>query len=219
MSRENEVRGDWKSVVVGTLAGWFALSLIKTLRLTIDFQCEGPSTKGPRILALYHNRMIGAAAVSTRWMSLRPGSVLTSASKDGAVLAASMKSFMLGSVRGSSSRRGAAALVTLRKELRKGHHIGITPDGPKGPIYEIKTGVIKLASVTEVPIIPFLIKYDNYWELKSWDKFQIPKPFSKVSITFAKEIRIPAGLGAEELEMERKKMEVIMRSVLNPSDR
>ncbi|MGJ8724332.1 MAG: lysophospholipid acyltransferase family protein [Roseibacillus sp.] len=219
MSKKNEVRGDWKASAVGSAAGWFAVSLAKTLRLSTAYECNGPSTKGPCIFALYHNRMIGAAAAAAPWLALRPGVVLTSASKDGASLAAAMECFGLGSVRGSSSRRGAAALVTLKKEIEAGKHVCITPDGPRGPRYVVQPGIVKLASLTGVPIIPFLVNYESFWALGSWDKFQIPKPFSKVQVTFGPEIGIPRKLGREEFEMERKKVEEVMRDSLNLGDR
>lgn len=219
MSKGNEIRGNWKAVALGSMAGWFAVSLSKTLRLTVDYESEGPSTKEPCIFALYHNRMIGAAGAAAPWLALRPGVVLTSASKDGATLAAAMECFGLGAVRGSSSRRGAAALVSLKKEIEGGKHVCITPDGPRGPRYVVQPGMVKLASLTGVPIIPFLVNYESYWALNTWDRFQVPKPFSKVRVTFGKEIRIPGELGREEFEMERKRVEEIMRDSLNPGDR
>ncbi len=219
MGKKNEVKGNWKSVATGSAAGWFAVSLTKTLRMKTKYECNGPSTKGPCIFALYHNRMIGAAGAAAPWLALRPGVVLTSASRDGATLAAAMECFGLGAVRGSSSRRGGAALVTLKKEIEAGRHVCITPDGPKGPRYVVQPGIVKLASLTGVPIIPFLVNYESYWALKSWDKFQIPKPFSRVEVTFGEEISIPAKLGREEFEMERKRVEEVMRDSLNPGDR
>lgn len=219
MSKENEIRGSWRAVAAGSAAGWFGVSLAKTLRMTTEYLCDGPSTKGPCIFALYHNRMIGAGGAAGPWLAFRPGVVLTSASDDGATVAAAMECFGMGAVRGSSSRRGAAALATLRKEIEEGKHVCITPDGPRGPRYVVQPGLVKLASLTGVPIIPFLVNYESYWVLKSWDKFQIPKPFSKIQVTFGKEIHIPSKLGREELEMQRKKVEEVMRDSLNPGDR
>ena len=219
MSKDNEIRGSWKAVALGTAGGWFSVSLLKTLKKTTRFECEGPSTKGPRIFALYHNRMIGASGAAADWLPFRPGVVLSSASDDGAVVAAAMACFGLGSARGSSSRRGLAALVTLKRELQAGKHVCVTPDGPRGPRYVVQPGLVKLASITGVPIIPFLVNYESYWTLNTWDKFQIPKPFSKIQVTFGKEILIPPKLGREEFEMERKKVEEVMRDSLNPGDR
>lgn len=215
MSKENEIRSSGKAVLLGSLAGWSALSLAKTLRVTTKYLCDGPSTKRPCLFALYHNRMVGALGAAAPWLALRPGVVLTSASKDGATLETAMQCFGLGAVRGSSSRRGAAALVTLRRELEAGHHICITPDGPRGPCYVVQPGIVKLASLTGASIIPFFVNYENFWSLNTWDKFQIPKPFSKAQVTFGEEITVPAKLSAEELEIERKRVEEIMRGGLN----
>ena len=219
MKDKNEIKGSWLAIAKGSAAGWFAVSLLRTLRATTHYECDGPSTKGPCIFALYHNRMIGATGGAAAWLAFRPGVVLTSASDDGATVAAAMACFGMGSVRGSSSRRGAAALVTLKNEILAGKHVCITPDGPRGPRYVVQPGLVKLASLTGVPIIPFLVNYEKYWTLDTWDKFQIPKPFSKIQVTFGKEIRIPAKLGREEFEMERKKVEEVMRDSLNPGDR
>jgi len=68
--------------------------------------------------------------------------------------------------------------------LEKGEDIGITPDGPRGPKYHLHPGAVKLAQLTGVPLVPIHIKYSRYWELKSWDAFRIPKPFSCVSVFF-----------------------------------
>lgn len=220
MSKENEVKGNWKDIAKGSAAGWFAVSLAKTLRRELKYECEGPSTKGPRIFALYHNRMIGAGGAASQWLPFRPGVVLTSASNDGAVVAAAMQCFGMGAVRGSSSRRGAAALTTLKNEIEEGRHVCITPDGPRGPRYVVQPGIVKLSSLTGVPIIPFLVNYESHWTLSNtWDKFQIPRPFSKIQVTFGKEIQIPAELSREDLEMERKKVEEVMRGSLNDGDR
>ena len=109
----------------------------------------------------------------------------------GATVAAAMACFGMGSVRGSSSRRGAAALVTLKNEILAGKHVCITPDGPRGPRYVVQPGLVKLASLTGVPIIPFLVNYENYWTLDTWDKFQIPKPFSKIQSLLGRKSAFP----------------------------
>ncbi len=218
MGENNDIRSSFKSLMIGSAAGWFASALAATLKVEVSYECEGPSTKGPCIFSLWHNRMIGAAAAAKPWLAFRPGVVLTSASQDGAIVATAMSCFDLGAVRGSSSRRGATALAALRKAIDKGQHVCITPDGPRGPRYVIQPGVVKLASLTQVPIVPFCVDYENYWKLKSWDEFQVPKPFSKVQVVFGKEIWISKDLDREEFELERKKVEETMRDSLNPGD-
>lgn len=215
MGKQNEVRGDWKAIFIGSVAGWFALSLVRTLKVEVEYRCEGPFTEGPCIFSLWHNRMIGGTAAAKPWLAFRSAVVLTSASKDGALLATAMESFELGAVRGSSSRRGAAALIQLKRVLAKGQHVCITPDGPKGPRYEVQPGLVKLASVSQVPIIPFLVSYEKYWEADSWDRFQIPKPFSKVKVTFGEAIEVLPKQTEEELEIVRKKVEQAMSEGLN----
>ena len=218
MGDQNEIRASRKAVAAGVIAGWFGQSLVRTLKIKIAYRCEGPLTDGPRIFALWHNRMLGAVSAAKPWQEFRSGVVLTSASDDGATVAAAMEVFGLGAIRGSSSRRGAAALVQLKKAIQGGLHVCITPDGPRGPLYEVHPGMVKLASVTQVPIIPFLVHYERYWELKSWDKFQIPKPFSKVTITFGEEIKVPSKLNEEEFELMRKKVELSMSEGLNTAE-
>jgi lysophospholipid acyltransferase (LPLAT)-like uncharacterized protein len=108
--------------------------------------------------------------------------VLTSASHDGAALATAMGVFGIGSVRGSSSRRGVAALVGMRKALREGIDVCVTPDGPRGPRYMIQAGLVKLAETSAAPVIPIHVEYPNCWRLKTWDRFAIPKPCSTVRV-------------------------------------
>lgn len=212
---KQEVRSNSKAVTWGRLAGLFSKMVVSTLRVEIEYRAQGPQTDEPRIFCLWHNRMIGGTAAAKFWLAHRPGVVLTSASKDGAMLEAAMKVVGLGAVRGSSHRRGAAALVALARAVREGTHVVVTPDGPKGPIYEVQKGIVKLASVTETPIIPFLVTYKNCWRLKTWDEFQLPVPFSRLKIVFGEEIGVEAGADDEKLEVARKRVEEAMQEGLN----
>jgi len=109
--------------------------------------------------------------------------VLTSASRDGAVLEKTVRIFGLQAVRGSSSRRAVAALVALKKAAKNGSDLVITPDGPRGPRYQIQPGALKLSQVTGAPLIPIQVHYHRAKSLNTWDRFQIPLPFSKVTVT------------------------------------
>jgi lysophospholipid acyltransferase (LPLAT)-like uncharacterized protein len=215
MAKGHDIRGGWQAVAVGSIAGWFAQSLAATLKVEIDFECEGPLTKEPRIFALWHNRILGAAPAAKPWLNFRQAVVLTSASKDGTMLATAMEVFNLGAVRGSSSRRGVTALIALRKALQSGRHVVVTPDGPKGPRYRLQPGIIKLSSLTGIPIIPFHVDYAKSWRLDSWDRFHIPKPFSRVKVVFGEEFLIPKGLDEDGFELERKRVEKAMGRRLN----
>ena len=105
---------------------------------------------------------------------------LVSASKDGAWLSAFFALFGLNTVRGSSSRLGREAATALVEMLRAGHDIGITPDGPRGPIYELKPGAVIVPRRTGAPLLLVGAEFSSAWRLKSWDRFYVPRPFSRV---------------------------------------
>ena len=210
----SEVRSSRKSALLGTLAGWAMKLLAATLRLDIRDQAglgneENPAP--PVIYVLWHNRFF---CVPPAWNRLcgkhRKSVALTSASHDGDMVARAIAVFGLGSVRGSSSRRGVAALVGLKRALQEGLDICVTPDGPRGPRYQLQPGIIKLAESTGAPIIPIHVRFSSAWRLKTWDRFVIPKPFSRVQVIFAEPIVLTRGMNAENFENERIKIENLM---------
>ena len=140
----------------------------------------------------------------------RPGAALTSASKDGEILAAFLNRFSVRAIRGSSSRSGARALVEMKRAIKDGYIMGITPDGPRGPRYRLNPGVVKLAQVTGGFVLPVHVRYSRFWQLKSWDGFMIPKPFARVEITFDILHKIPPTKSDDEFEAERLRMEEIL---------
>jgi len=101
-------------------------------------------------------------------------------------------------------------MVELVKWLRDGRDVVMVPDGPRGPSYTLQPGIIKLAQKTGVKIFPILVDYDNYWELRSWDHFRIPKPFSKVVVTLAPYESIDSDIDAETFEAERLRIEKVL---------
>lgn len=212
----SEIRSDRKSALLGTLAGWTMKLLAGTLRLDVrDLAGIGSPNAAmpPVIYILWHNRFF---VVPPAWRKLcgahRKTVTLTSASHDGDMVARAMAVFGLGSVRGSSSRRGVAALVGLKRALGEGLDICLTPDGPRGPRYKIQPGVIKLAESTGAPIIPIHVRFSSAWRLKTWDRFVIPKPFSRVEVTFAEPIALTRGMDPGMFEAERLKLESLLVS-------
>lgn len=210
----SEIRASRKSAMLGSLAGWTMKLLSTTLRMEVRDLCGiggSASTMPPVIYALWHNRFF---CVPPAWNRIcygyRKTVALTSASHDGDMVARAMAVFGLGSVRGSSSRRGVAALVGLKRALQEGLDICVTPDGPRGPRYKVQPGVIKLAESTGAPIIPIHVRFSSAWRLKTWDRFVIPKPFSRVEVTFAEPIRITRGMDADTFENERHNLENLM---------
>jgi hypothetical protein len=210
----SEIRSDRKSALLGTGAGWIMKLLAATLRMEVRDRCGIGSPAAaipPVIYVLWHNRFF---VVPPAWQKIcgkhRRTVALTSASHDGDMVARAMAVFGLGSVRGSSSRRGVAALVGLKRALQEGFDICVTPDGPRGPRYKIQPGVIKLAESTGAPLIPIHVRFSSAWRLKTWDRFVIPKPFSHVEVTFAEPIRLTRGMDAEAFEKERHNIENLM---------
>ena len=184
----------FKPRVAGFLLGSFIRLLTKTLRVRITDD-SGLLSDPPQyglIWMFWHNRMLIVPGLYSRYTrKFRQAAVLTSASRDGAMLASVMRRFGLEAVRGSSSRRGAQAMIECRRLLKKNYYIGITPDGPRGPVYEMQPGVVQLARLCAVPIVPITVEYEKSWRLKSWDRFFIPKPFSVVRVRFLPFVHVP----------------------------
>lgn len=199
------------------LAGWGIAMLVRmvalTLRIRIDDQCGilAKRPEGSLIWAFWHNRILVMPWVYRRHLSDRNGTVLTSASRDGAVLAETMRNFGVSSVRGSSSRRGGQAMVELVKWIADGHDVVIIPDGPRGPCYHLQPGIVKLAQKTGAWIFPIQVDYHSYWELKSWDRFRIPKPFSSVVVTLGSYEMVDSDIDGESFEAERLRVEQVLK--------
>jgi len=162
------------------------------------------------IWAVWHNRIFMAPAAYRRFLKSRKGATLTSPSKDGEIIAATVAKFGVSAVRGSSSRRGAAALVELRDWIKRGFDILIVPDGPRGPRYRLGPGLVKLAQLTDAKILPIRIEYGSYWKFRSWDQFRLPKLFTTVDIYLEPLAEVASDLPEEDFEMERRRIETIL---------
>lgn len=213
-NKTTEVRSDRKSAALGTLAGWAMKLLTSSLRLEVRDLCGIGSPAAavpPAIYILWHNRFF---TVPAGWNQIcsqhRKAVTLTSASHDGDMVARAMAVFNLGAVRGSSSRRGVAALVGLKRALQDGFDVCLTPDGPRGPRYVLQPGAIKLAESTGAPIVPVYVVFSSAFRLGTWDRFVIPMPFSRVEITFAETIHLNRGMDPETFENERLRIETLL---------
>ena len=207
-------RVDIRGAKLHWLAGKLAALLMRVMGLTLSYQVEDPSGQKskveggvPVIWIFWHNCLFASPLTKKRYSGSAEASALASASKDGAVIESLVASFGVKTVRGSSSRRGVAALIALKKALKAGEQLFITPDGPRGPRYELQPGVIKLAQSSGVPIIPVRFEHSSSWRLNSWDRFHIPKPFSKITVRVGSSIDVPAKLDNEEFERYRRMVE------------
>ncbi len=209
--RRDEIRGDEKSHRLGCWIGrlmrvWSATWRVEVM--DVAGVCRPGSLPEPVIFALWHDSIFTVPPI---WRDQvgnhRHAVVLTSASKDGAVLESAVGSFGLGAVRGSSSRRAVAGLIGLRQAMRAGHDTCITPDGPKGPRHVCQPGILKLAQTTGAPIVPIRCAFSSMRRLETWDRFIIPLPFSSVRLAFGEPIRVPADVDEAGFEEARKGLE------------
>lgn len=171
----------------------------------------------PAIWVFWHNRLFVMPHVFNRFAPQAKGAALTSASKDGEILAAFLRRFGLMAVRGSSSRGGARALIEMRRVLAQGFTMAITPDGPRGPCYELSPGVVRLAQISGAPLLPVHVHVERCWRLKSWDRFIIPKPFSRVEVRLGPFHPVAATTDEEQFEAERLKLEQVLRGGVEPA--
>lgn len=188
-----------------------------TKMLMATWRCDSSSANslsqknGPMIFCVWHNRLAISMVAYFRFARKlwpAPGfAAMISASKDGGLLANVLEKFGVQPVRGSTSRRGRQALLESTTWLEKKYNIAITPDGPRGPRYKVQDGVIALAQVSGVPIVPVSVVIRGKISLRSWDQFQVPLPFAHCSIHFGELIHVPREISEDEKEKIRRKLQ------------
>jgi lysophospholipid acyltransferase (LPLAT)-like uncharacterized protein len=138
---------------------------------------------------------------------------MVSASKDGAFLTSILERFKVQPVRGSSSRRGPQALLELTTWAERGYDLAITPDGPRGPRYVVQEGIMSLAQLTGLPIVP--ASYHLNWKvrLNSWDRLQIPLPFAQCEFALGPLVRVPREASDAERENLRRQLEQTLKDI------
>lgn len=168
------------------------------------------------IYAFWHAHMLLPAYVGRN----RNVKVLISEHRDGEYIAQVVQRLGYGVARGSTTRGGAKALLRMIKKIKEESiSLAITPDGPKGPRFVAQSGAILLAQKTQYPIIPVMVCLEKYWEFPSWDKFCIPKPFSKARIFYGDPIVIPPKLEKSEVEEYRVSLEENLIKLGNEAER
>jgi lysophospholipid acyltransferase (LPLAT)-like uncharacterized protein len=160
------------------------------------------------IFAFWHGRILPA----TLFWKNRGIVVITSQNFDGEWIAGIIRRFGYGTARGSTSRGGARALVQLRRDLAAGKPAGFTIDGPRGPARVAQSGAVFLSGATGHPILPFHIEASRFWEMRSWDRTQVPKPFSTVAIAIGEPISVP-GTDESSIEAARRHLESALGSL------
>ena len=206
----------WKQRVVISLLsllGWLLVWLIgSTLRCQVEgwenFQ-ESKQQKRPIIYCFWHNQILSAS----HFWRFRGIIVITSRHFDGEAIAGIIRRFGYGSARGSSRRGSVRALLELKRCIEQGKDVAFTADGPTGPAYQVKPGAAWLSRQTGAAILPFHIEPQQFWSLKSWDGFRIPKPFTRALVKIGRPLRISpeqdeeSGKAQIQSEMDRLRHE------------
>ncbi len=198
------------------------LLLVKLISRTYRYRLVEPEneqrvldTHGTVIYASWHQRFFpGFTLFATR----QPIAIMISQSRDGEMVTRIMEMLGMRSVRGSSSRGGVRALKELRSLTRQGFRIGHIVDGPQGPFGVVKPGLLTIAQFSGVPILPVITSAQRHWTFNSWDRFMVPKPFSKVFIRFAPPIPVPRRLDADAFEALRLDVEKQIKELYVQTD-
>ena len=209
--------------IEGRSARWLiavGFRILQLWALTLRYKIEdragivGKVTAQNYIASLWHNRLLIFPFVLRRFFPDRHGAALISASRDGELLADAIKRFDYDVVRGSSSRLGASAILQLSQTLASGRDVVITPDGPRGPAYELGPGIVFLAQKSGAAVVPVNIEYSSCWRLKSWDRFILPRPFAKVHVIIGSPHHVELSDTPEQFEAERQRLQQAMMALV-----
>jgi lysophospholipid acyltransferase (LPLAT)-like uncharacterized protein len=216
-------RANWKISEALKIEGWRARWLIafgfrllqvwaRTLRLEVEDHANvvGQPVTENYISALWHNRLLLISFALKKFLPQRPGAGLISASRDGDLVTDLTQRFGFDVVRGSTSRLGASAILELSNVLASGRDIFITPDGPRGPAYQLGPGIVFLAQKTGARVVPVNFEYSSCWRVKSWDRFVLPRPFAKVRFIIGAPHRVNQTNTPEAFEAERLRLQDAM---------
>ncbi len=181
-----------------------ASMVICCLGVTLRYEdvCEpgavpGDKSPPPAVYAFWHRSLLACA-----WRFRNLGvSILISRSFDGELIARTVERLGFNAVRGSSSRDGSLGLRGLHRAYLAGHYCAITADGPRGPAMVAKPGVMQLAKLVDSTVGAFYVLPDRAWQLRSWDRFLIPKPFSRVTVAWSRQV--PGDLPKVQSALDR----------------
>ena len=210
-AEELKIRG-WTGLALGALWG-----LSKTLRVEYVGTQEvfAHWTQGGQvILAFWHNRLV----LMPFPYRGQKACIMNSAHRDGEIISRVIRRFKIVSVRGSSTHGRVAGLRGMIEAYQAGYDLIIVPDGPRGPRYQAKSGVVQLARVTGAPVYP--VTYGAAWKttIGSWDRLLIPFPFSKIVYIVGRPVRVPADASAEVMETKRQELEHKLCQITTQAD-
>ena len=194
----------------------FARAYLLTFRLKIENENEWMDylkNGGTVLICAWHQQFFSGIRHFQNYKKFNP-SIMISQSKDGEIVAGIAKRAGWHPIRGSSSRGGKEALKNMIANLKKTKLAAHIVDGPQGPSGQVKAGAIRLAHAADAAIVPFCVYAENGWHFNSWDKFLLPKPFSRVLLRFGKMIKFDKTKDEEAFEKQRRRLEDIMLPAL-----
>jgi lysophospholipid acyltransferase (LPLAT)-like uncharacterized protein len=203
-------RASWRRRAAVSAIAALGYPLVNALGRTLRWRVEGlqhydaivASGRQP-VMAFWHGRILPA----TVYFRGRGIVVITSENFDGEWIARIIERFGYGTARGSTTRGGQRAMLRLVREMEKGRPAGFTVDGPRGPARVAQPGAVWLAKTTGNPVLPFHLEASRYWSVRSWDRTQIPKPFSQVAIAMGEPLVVPGDASTEQLEAIRSDLD------------
>jgi lysophospholipid acyltransferase (LPLAT)-like uncharacterized protein len=213
----SETERDWKlSTVIAV--GTFIIRVVASTwryRITNDRSYrELRARQQPFIFAFWHAQMLPLL-----WAHRGEGvAILISSHRDGEIIARIAERLGYRTIRGSSSRGAARALLGLVRELESGVEVAVTPDGPRGPAQKFASGTLVAAQRVGVPIVGIGVSASRAWRLKSWDRFMIPKPFCRVNVVYTAPTLV-AATSTREAEAEAPKFEALLDDTLAAAER
>ncbi|HEY8484964.1 MAG TPA: lysophospholipid acyltransferase family protein [Longimicrobiales bacterium] len=203
------------------LAGVVGRAVLGTLFATTRFEVGGDTSfrallaRGqPVIYLLWHGRLLPLAYLHRRERIM----TLASPSRDGEYIARFLAGWGYGVVRGSSSRRGAAAVRELVRHVRSGWSLAITPDGPRGPRQRMKLGPLVVAQLSGAPLVPVAAGTDRAWWFESWDRFLVPQPFARIRVAYGAPYEVPRDADEAELERRARVLEAELNRLVSAVD-
>jgi hypothetical protein len=209
----------WNQRLAAFLIHAFIRVISATLRKTYIDRAglkEG-KLRNAAIYCVWHNRLALSMPAYFGYIKRHNDSAglvaMASASRDGGMLIAVIERFGVQPVRGSTSRRGPQALRELTTWAKRGYDLAITPDGPRGPRYQLQEGIIALAQLTGMAVVPVTINLRWKISVKSWDRFQIPLPFSRCEMIYERPVFVPRESSEADRETYRAQLEKALRDI------
>lgn len=204
----------WQASAIASVGYPLIAGLCRTLRWHdegADVYARVLASGRQPIMAFWHGRILPA----TYYFRHRGIVVMTSENFDGEWIARIITRFGYGTARGSSSRGATRALVRLKRDMESGLPAAFTVDGPRGPALHAQPGAIWLAKATGNPIIPFHIETARYWTARSWDRTQVPRPFTDVAVVIGEPIEVSATSTEAEIEAHRLGLEQKLNQLMD----